>query len=110
MKDIFISYRRTDGEAIAYLIYKDLIHDGYSVFFDHKSLGGGNFKQNIADSIRECQDVIVILSGSSFSEKIDREEDIYRLEIEEALKQKKRIVGIMLESFPCFPDRMPEAR
>lgn len=109
MKDIFISYRRTDGEAIAYLIYKDLIHDGYSVFFDHKSLGGGNFKQNIADSIRECQDVIVILSGSSFSEKIDREEDIYRLEIEEALKQKKRIVGIMLESFPCFPDRMPES-
>ena len=43
MKDIFISYRRQDGETAAYLIYRDLLSDGYSVFFDHKTLGGGDF-------------------------------------------------------------------
>ena len=109
MKDIFISYRREDGEAVAYLIYKDLTKLGYSVFFDHKTLGSGDFMENIENTIAGCKDVIIILSSSSFSERIFQENDVFRFEIETALKQKKRIVGIMLESFPGFPDSLPDS-
>lgn len=109
MRDVFISYRRKDGEAIAYLIYKDLVKSGYDVFFDHKTLGGGDFKRNITMTIQSCNDVVVILSKSSFSDKILQENDVYRLEIESALQQNKRIVGIMLEDFKGFPEKLPES-
>ena len=109
MKDIFISYRRVDGETVAFLLYKDLSNDGYAVFYDHKSLGGGNFKEEITRTIEACNDVVIILSASSFSDKIFEEKDVYRLELEVALSRKKRIVGIMLEDFPGFPDKLPES-
>lgn len=107
MKDIFISYRRKDAETEAYLLYKDLVADGYSVFYDHKSLGAGNFRQEIEERIKEAKDVIVILSKSSFGEKINDEKDVYRSEIEFALQYGKRIVGIMLEEFSDFPKNLP---
>lgn len=109
MKDVFISYRRHDGETVAFLIYKDLSNDGYSVFYDHKSLGGGDFRRGIFESISDCNDVIIILTASSFSNKIYDPDDVYRFEIETALKLKKRIVGIMLEEFSGFPDELPES-
>ena len=109
MKDIFISYRRQDGETAAYLIYRDLLSDGYSVFFDHKTLGGGDFRKGILDSISDCNDVIVILTASSFSEKIFSQEDVYRFEIETSILLKKRIVGIMMEGFSGFPEKLPDS-
>lgn len=106
-KDIFISYRRNDGDVPAYLIFRDLSNDGYTVFYDHKTLGSGNFRENIVRNIANCNDVIFILSPSSFSEKIEDDNDVYRLEMETALTLKKHIVGIMLEEFPGFPDKLP---
>ncbi len=35
---VFISYRRKDGFYPAYLLYKELIENNYTVFFDIKSL------------------------------------------------------------------------
>ncbi len=40
---IFISYRRTDGFYPAYLLYKELIGENFTVFFDLKSLRAGAF-------------------------------------------------------------------
>ena len=51
--DIFISYRRQDAEAHAYMLYRDLTAAGYSVFFDHKSLGAGNFVDKIKTTIEQ---------------------------------------------------------
>ena len=108
MKDVFLSYRRKDAETEAFLLYKDLTECGYSVFFDHKSLGGGNFRSAIEEQIRTVKSVVVFLSGTSFDERIQNENDVYRNEIAFALKYKKRIVGIMLESFSGFPEKLPD--
>ena len=108
MNHIFISYRRNDAETEAYLLYKDLLSEGYPVFFDHKTLGEGNFRVEIRQQIFDADSVIVFLSGSSFGSKIQNEEDLYRNEIKWALAYNKRIVGIMLENFEGFPDDLPE--
>ena len=109
MSDIFLSYRRKGAESVAYVLYKDLQRDGYTVFYDHNSLGGGDFLSNIEENIRQCRDFVLILSDNSFGDSIFDPADVYRFEIETALKYRKRIVGIMLESFPGFPERLPES-
>ena len=47
MKDlayqIFISYRRSGGEALAYLLNEKLSALGYKVFYDIESLSSGRF-------------------------------------------------------------------
>lgn len=108
MKDIFLSYRRKDAETESFLLFKDLTKDGYSVFFDHKSLGSGNFRSNIEEHIKEADSFVVILSESSFDERINNDDDVYRNEIKTAIKYKKRIIGIMLEKFSGFPEKLPE--
>ncbi|MBQ6934424.1 MAG: toll/interleukin-1 receptor domain-containing protein [Clostridia bacterium] len=108
MKDVFLSYRRKDAGTEGFLLFKDLTKDGYAVFFDHKSLGSGDFRENIEMYIKEADNFIVLLSKSSFDEKINNEDDVYRNEIRLALKHKKRIIGIMLESFPGFPENLPD--
>lgn len=107
-KDIFISYRRQDAEAHAYMLYRDLTAAGYSVFYDHKSLGAGDFIKKIEKTIEECKDVIVVLSKDALGERIYRENDVMRREIAYALKLEKRIVGIMLSGFESFPDDLPD--
>ena len=83
--DIFISYRRQDAEAHAYMLYRDLCAAGYSVFYDHKSLGAGNFANEIRHTIEQCKDVIVILSKESLGERIYSDSDIMHQEIAYAL-------------------------
>ena len=109
MNDIFLSYRRKDAEAFAYILYKDLQKDGYSIFYDHKTLGRGDFFKNIETSIQQSTDFVIILSASSFSSNVYDEKDVYRFEIETALKYNKNIVGIALESFSGFPDKLPNS-
>ena len=107
MNDIFLSYRRKDAEAFAYILYKDLQKDGYSVFYDHKTLGRGDFFKNIETSIQQSADFVIILSASSFSSNAYDEKDVYRFEIETALKYKKNIIGIAIDSFSGFPEKLP---
>ena len=106
--DIFISYRRQDAEAHAYMLYRDLTAAGYSVFYDHKSLGAGDFIERIEKTIEQCNDVIVILSKDALGERIYQEKDVMRREIAYALQMEKRIVGIMLSGFEGFPEDLPE--
>ena len=103
MLDIFLSYRRKDGESVAYLLYKDLVKNGYSVFFDHKSLGQGDFRSEIEEQIQNAKSVLLILSESSFSQKIYDENDVYRNEIKYALKYKKSWWVSCWKIFRDFP-------
>ena len=109
MKDVFLSYRRKDAEAFAYILYKDLQKEGYSVFYDHKTLGRGDFFKNIELSIKQSTDFIIILSASSFDSNIFEKNDVYRYEIETAIKNNKNIIGIALENFSNFPVKLPES-
>lgn len=109
MNDIFLSYRRKDAESTAFLLFKDLTQLGYSVFYDHKCIGEGDYMLALEQSVQQATDIIVILSESSFSERIFAKDDVYRKEIEFAFQFNKRIIGIMLEDFPGFPDNLPQS-
>ena len=67
---IFISYRRKDGFYPAYLLYKELIGQNFTVFFDLKSLRTGVFPDIIRQNIEDCTDFILIVSDSTFSQRI----------------------------------------
>lgn len=106
--DIFISYRRQDAEAHACMLYRDLVDAGYTVFFDHKTLGAGNFVNNIYEAIDNSTDFLLLLSNDALGERIYEVDDILHKEISYAFQKKKQIVGIMLSGFKGFPNKLPE--
>ncbi len=106
--DIFISYRRSDAEDFSANLADRLRWSGYSVFFDHDNLKGGNFRHNIEAAIDACTDFIVVLSKDTFSDRIQNEDDPMRMEIARALRMKKNIVCVAMRSWPdAFPDKLP---
>ena len=42
---IFISYRRQNGEFLGKILYDELTRNGYSVFFDIESMRSGRFNE-----------------------------------------------------------------
>lgn len=103
---IFISYRREGGEALAYLINEKLSMAGYKVFYDIESLSCGKFNSKLLEVIDECSDVLVILPPHALDRCI-KEDDWLRLEISYALKQGKNIVPIMMKGFE-WPQELPK--
>lgn len=106
--DVFISYRRSDAEAYARMLYNDLTANGFNAFYDYKSIGGGDYVDAILSAIDECKDVIVLLSRDSLNERILSEKDMMHREIAYAIQQNKRVVGIMLTGFDDFPTLLPD--
>lgn len=103
--DIFISYRRDGGEALACLISEKLRQREFSVFYDVESLRSGKFNEKIFQVIDTCTDVIVILPQNSLNRCINND-DWVRKEIAYAIKSKKNIIPIMMRNFE-FPKELP---
>lgn len=61
-KDIFISYKRSDGETHAKHLYKELISIGYSVFLDTEVLQNGKYENAIFERIKNSTDFIIIVT------------------------------------------------
>ena len=103
--DIFISYRREGGYAMARLLYECLKNNGLSVFLDLEELKSGQFNEKLYQEIDKCNNFLLVLPPNSL-ERCKSENDWIRLEIEHALKQKKNIIPIMMVGFE-FPDNLP---
>lgn len=106
MYQIFISYRRMGGEALAYLLHEKLITAGYSVFFDIESLSSGRFDTKLLRIMDECSDVIVILPPNAL-DRCDNKDDWLRQEISHAIRTKKNIIPLMMNGFE-FPAVLPD--
>jgi hypothetical protein len=104
--DIFLSYRRDGGEAMAILLRDRLTAKGYSVFLDIENLNAGSFNTKLFDVIDNCRDFLLVCSIGSL-DRCANEGDWVRMEIAHALQQGKNIVPIMLRSFQ-FPDVLPD--
>lgn len=104
---IFISYRRENGEALAHLIYERLTHEHYKVFLDVESLLSGKFNEKLYEVIQTCTDFVLILSPNGLDRCSDPG-DWVRLEIECALRCRKNIVLVMMRGF-SFPEKLPES-
>ena len=103
---IFISYRRKDGFYPAYLLYKELIGQNFTVFFDLKSLRTGAFPDIIRQNIEDCTDFILIVSDSTFSQRIFQTDDWVHRELALALKLNKNVVPVFVNG--AIPDDLPE--
>jgi len=104
--DIFLSYRRDGGEAMAILLYDQLTARGYKVFLDIENLNSGTFNKKLFDVIDGCKDFVLICSKDSLNRCIN-DGDWVRMEIAHALNNEKNIVPVMLRGF-VFPDVLPD--
>lgn len=104
--DVFVSYRRDGGEALACLISERLKQRGFSVFYDFESLRSGKFNEKIFSVIDNCTDVIVVLPPNGLDRCINTD-DWVRKEISYAIKMQKNIIPIMMRNFN-FPSELPD--
>ena len=96
---IFISYRRSDGMALAQLIQKSLISEGFDkdeVFLDLHSILAEKFHMRCKKAIEECQCFLLLITDDSFVGK--KSHDYYYDEIHYALDLNKKIIPIVFNS------------
>jgi hypothetical protein len=103
--DIFISYRRENGDQIAKAVYDRLRDKGYNVYLDVETLHSGAFNEKLYSVIDECRDVLVILSPNALDRCVN-DNDWVRLEVAHAIRSKKNIIPVMLRDFD-FPPELP---
>lgn len=103
---VFISYRRDGGDAMAYLLWDRLLARGYSIFFDIDSLSSGRFDEKILREIGNSSHVIVVLPKGGLDRCRDPE-DWVRKEVSHALREGKQLVPVRLRGFEWPPD-LPE--
>ncbi len=105
---VFISYRRDGGEALARLLYDQLSAKGYDVFYDVESLSAGEFNLKLLDEIDKSTDFVLVLPPMALDRCVNSE-DWVRKEIERAFAMHKNIVPVMMRGF-VFPDpsELPE--
>jgi predicted ATPase/DNA-binding SARP family transcriptional activator len=104
---IFVSYRRSDSQAETGRLCDYLLDefDKDSIFHDVDSIPlGKDFRQVIAESIRNVDVVLVIIGRGWVSKRLADAADFVRLEVAEALRQKKVVVPILLDN-----TKMPSA-
>ena len=105
--DIFISYRREDGNAFARQMQLKLENYGYRVFLDVEELKDGVFDQRIIDAITGAKVFIALLTPRYLC-RCASDEDWVRKEIECALQNEIHIVPINIDRlFKDFPEDCP---
>lgn len=107
MYDVFISYRREGGFAVARLLYEHFKSVGLNPFFDLEELRSGQFNKKLYASIDESENFILVLPPDSLDRCVS-EDDWLRLEIEHAMLKSKNIIPLMFKEFKWPAELPPE--
>ena len=97
--DVFISYRRVDGDVGARLINQELEHRGCKCFLDVEQIGNGAYNPQILSALREANNFVFVLTPQSIV-GLDNPDDPVRIELELARKWAKNIVMIAMPRMP----------
>lgn len=104
MAGVFVSYRRDDVGMIASDVVGELQKElQVPVFFDLESIQSGeDFRQAIADALRGC-DVILVLLGKDWYGPADRDrrrvddpDDIFRNEVQTAIQSSAYLIPVLV--------------
>jgi len=107
--DVYISYRRSTGSALAQLVRTALTKRGYRVFMDVRELSAGPFDAALKKSIETAENFVVLLTPGCLDRCAD-EKDWFRQEITLALNSKRNIVPLKTEDFQFPPVKdLPKA-
>jgi hypothetical protein len=115
---VFISYRRRDSVAHVHALYGRLVAvlGTERVFMDVDNIAlGTDFMQAIHRALDAC-DVLIAVIGRQWAggevtgeRRIDRPDDVVRLEIAEALRRGMRVVPLFVDGVePLAADRLPD--
>ena len=99
--------RRDGGEMAALHLAQELKQRKYDVFFDRGDPYASRFDETLWDNIRSCKDFILVLTPHAL-DRCENEVDWVRFEIEEALRNGKNIVPVVMSGFE-FPENLPES-
>ena len=102
---IFISYRRDGGDALAGRLADRFNALGYTVFFDVESMRSGKFDTQILAAIAQCEDVLLVLPPNALDRCVN-EDDWVRKELVFALQHGKNIIPVIMRGF-TFPEALP---
>lgn len=102
---IFISYRRDGGDALAGRLADRFTALGYKVFYDVESMRSGAFNTQILDALAQCNDVLLVLPPNALDRCVNPD-DWVRQELAFALQHDKNIIPIMMRGFE-FPEKLP---
>lgn len=111
-KDIFISYKESDGRDFANELYQKLVSDGYAVYFNEQGRQVGNFPEELKNEIIGCRMLILIISKDCLKQlKMNKKVDWIREELCIAKEYNKDIVPLLLPNVAMPKDRddMPES-
>jgi tetratricopeptide (TPR) repeat protein len=95
---VFISYRRSVTWALARLLSRYLVDQGFDVFMDVSSLESGEFERIIFSEIAARRHFLPILAPGVV-ERFIHENDLMRREIEYAMELQRNIVPIIVDEF-----------
>ena len=112
--DIFISYRRSDGEHIARAITETLKGENYRCFLDFDKLKGGKFDERIEAAIKDAPIFIAVMTPHYLvrpeeekTSETEKEDWVYK-EIEYAIENKKYFVVINYnKKIKDIPEKVP---
>ena len=101
--DVFISYRRSDGDKVARILDLAFKNAGYRTFLDYNSIEGGLFEQKIKVAIEDAPVFVMVMTPDYFK-RCNEEGDWVRKEIELALVNEKTIIPISIDN---IVDKVP---
>jgi hypothetical protein len=97
MAQVFISYARADGQALAERLQADLSRAGISVWLDQRQVElGGSFTEDIERAIDTCEIVLALLSRGAQASQWCRMEQL------RALRKGKKVIPLRVQ-----PDAEP---
>lgn len=101
---VFISYRREGGAALAYLLNQLLTNLGHSVFYDIESLSSGKFDEKLLSVIEHTPNFIVLLTPHVFDRCVN-DNDWIRREAIQAMSCRKNII-LVIDRYFEWPEKM----
>ena len=90
LQDAFISYGRADSKHFAKRLNDHLVGLGYTIWFDFEDIPlGVDYQKQIDNGIEKADNFLFLISPNSVNS------EYCGLEVELALKQKKRIIPLL---------------
>ena len=98
MSQVFVSYRRANEALVGRLTDRLMGRYGQNaVFRDVSSLDYAvDFPDELAAAIRRC-DVFLLAIGPDWAQRLEHPEDYVRLEVEQAVSERKKILPVLLD-------------
>ena len=116
MSQVFISYRRTDSQAWADKLYRQLsMRFGKDIVFkDVDSLRPGDWRQSIREQLSSSQIVLVVIGphwlDAAARRRLNDRNDVLRMEIAKSLSSKKTVIPLLVGNSPMpSSDDLPKS-